>query len=734
MSTIGRLLVNTENPDIIYENTLYQRKVVNDIRNEFREVYVDGKLAHKMQCKIKNNHEVCDGWGCSYHDDKEYWFRFVNGKRKNQIESPDENGYRKEVNILTREIVSICRYDDNHQFTDEGYLFTNGMVSKHCIFKDGQCIRTLETFNHIIDGSGVQTDLKTEWEDFDSGKKLYEGCYEDSFQKRYPRFGKGDEYINGTLVYYGEWKDGQRDGNGTELENGIPKYSGEWKDGQYEGQGKLYYSGALVYDGEWKNSKRNGEGIECIHSKVVYQGHWENGKREGKGKAYDENGKVTYEGDWHENTRHGHGVEKRDDETVFEGVWSEDKKVSGQVFESGQLVYEGSLRDDFYDGAGKEYKDNKIIREGYYEKGKFVSSNAPSPRKKNLVWIIASLVVVVCLVLLGVILGLNNSHGDEVVILRSYKDYLSLKADVKYLQIPSDSCNEGEFTQFILSSFSALKWIEIGDNSLINVRDVSIQGMPQLTRLTIGAHSFSPSVTLYDIESNGGSFVLKDCEMLEEVKIDILSFASYQSCTLSNLPTLQSLIIGDYKQLSNCFYNAPLQLKDLPQLQKLVVGYNSFYNIFNSNLDNLPKLKQIQVGSSGFSCSIYAFSQKNGLRFDDQSYQVYSEADSLMIEPNSCNEEGLTELRFDGYNNMKSLIIGENSFTHVKTVNISAFDQLETIVIGKNGFTESPNSFGETLDKKEFHITNCSSLTSLIVDRFAFSEYSTFDVKGMTIS
>lgn len=733
MSAIGTLLVNTENPSIIYQNILYERKVVNDKRNEFREVYVDGKLAHKMQCKIKNNREVCDGWGCSYHDNKEYWFRFVNGKRKNQIESPDENGYRKEVNILTREIVSICRYDDNHEYTDEGYLFTNGLVSKHGIFKDGQCIKTLATFSHIIDRSGVQTDLKTEWEDFNSGKKLYEGCYEDSFQKHYPRIGKGDEYINGTLVYYGGWKDNQRDGNGTELENGVPKYSGEWKNGQYEGQGKLYCSGSLIYDGEWKNNKRNGEGTECSQSKVVYRGHWENGKREGKGKLYDDNGNVSYEGDWHGNNRHGHGVEKKEDDTVFEGVWSDDKKVSGKVFENGQLIYEGSLLNDLYDGAGKEYKDNKVIREGYYKKGNLISSNPPSPKKnRRFVWILVSLVVVL-VVLLGALLGLSNSHSDEVTILRSYKDYLSLKTDVKYLQIPSDSCNDDEFTEFTLSSFSLLKWIEIGDNSLVNVRHVSIQNMPQLTRLIIGAHSFSPSLSMFGIESNGGSFVLKNCNMLEEVRIDILSFAAYQSCSLSNLPSLQSLIIGDYQQHSNCFYNAPLQLKDLPQLQTLVVGYDSFHNNSNSNLNNLPSLKQLQVGRSDFSCSIYAFSQRNGLRFADHSYQVHSKASSLTIEPNSCNEEGLTELRFDGYNGMKNLNIGENSFTHVKTVDISAFDQLETIVIGKNGFTESPNNYGETLDKKEFHVTNCSSLTSLVVDRFAFSEYSVFDVRGMII-
>ena len=64
------------------------------------------------------------------------------------------------------------------------------------------------------------------------------------------RMGKA-YYIDGTIRYDGEWKNGAYNGMGKEYHyiDGTLRYDGEWKDGVYNGMGMFYIDGTLKYDG-----------------------------------------------------------------------------------------------------------------------------------------------------------------------------------------------------------------------------------------------------------------------------------------------------------------------------------------------------------------------------------------------------------------------------------------------------------------------------------------------------
>ena len=73
--------------------------------------------------------------------------------------------------------------------------------------------------------------------------------------------------------------------------------------------------------------------------------------------------------------------------------------------------------------------------------------------------------------------------------------------------------------------------------------------------------------------------------------------------------------------------------------------------------------------------------------------------------------------------NLESIEIGNHCFESVKTLQIDGLNGLKTIKIGNNSFTESRYNKGN--DKsKSFHILNCESLESIQIGEYSFSDYA----------
>ncbi|MCB2339957.1 MORN repeat-containing protein [Clostridium estertheticum] len=91
----------------------------------------------------------------------------------------------------------------------------------------------------------------------------YEGEWEDNRPN-----GTGIHYYpNGSIMYTGEFKNGQRDGIGTvNFEAG----------GKYEGTGNSYYPDGCTYKGKWKDGKQNGWGVYFYTGVGKYEGEWVN--------------------------------------------------------------------------------------------------------------------------------------------------------------------------------------------------------------------------------------------------------------------------------------------------------------------------------------------------------------------------------------------------------------------------------------------------------------------------
>ena len=123
--------------------------------------------------------------------------------------------------------------------------------------------------------------------------------------------------------------------------------------------------------------------------------------------------------------------------------------------------------------------------------------------------------------------------------------------------VDHNACNEKCFTALVLSLFSNLKVLEVGDHSFSFVEEVELIGLSHLEMVVIGKYCFRKS-----IEKNPNRhFYLKNCERLRELKMGRYSFSDYSVCEIENVPSLEVIEMGELNEGSGSFLWASLELK-----------------------------------------------------------------------------------------------------------------------------------------------------------------------------
>ncbi len=118
---------------------------------------------------------------------------------------------------------------------------------------------------------------------------------------------------------------------------------------------------------------------------------------------------------------------------------------------------------------------------------------------------------------------------ESVSVVTSQKEFDRLSKNTQHISFAKDSCNENTFTNLDFSRFSNLQSIEVGDNSLMYVKNVKIDGLSKLEKVKIGQNSFTEHRNGHDSNSQDNSFVVKNCDSLESLSIDRYSFSNYNS-------------------------------------------------------------------------------------------------------------------------------------------------------------------------------------------------------------
>ena len=203
--------------------------------------------------------DVRNGYGIEYGENNEIKFEgeWVDGKPGHKFISENKNGVKE----LTEE-------DDNGKVKfiggyKEGSMIRNGLgveydedgkPTNESVYEDGIVIRKVKEFKDKVI---VLYDV--------NGKKCYEGGYKNNREAGYPAEGKGKQYIDGVIVYNGDFVKGQRDGYGCSYyANHVLKYEGDWKNDKANGNGKFNNEeGLLIAEGEFTDDLYDDGIVRC---------------------------------------------------------------------------------------------------------------------------------------------------------------------------------------------------------------------------------------------------------------------------------------------------------------------------------------------------------------------------------------------------------------------------------------------------------------------------------------
>ena len=110
---------------------------------------------------------------------------------------------------------------------------------------------------------------------------------------------------------------------------------------------------------------------------------------------------------------------------------------------------------------------------------------------------------------------------------------------------------------------------------------------------------------------------------------------------------------------------------------------------------------------------------------------INSSITSIIIPNWTCNDIDYTIFDFKRFSNVESIEIGNDCFGSVKTFKIEGLNRLKSLKIGNNSFTQEKSGYGND-ESKSFHILNCKSFESILIGEYSFSDFGgEFELKNL---
>ena len=113
----------------------------------------------------------------------------------------------------------------------------------------------------------------------------------------------------------------------------------------------------------------------------------------------------------------------------------------------------------------------------------------------------------------------------------------------------------------------------------------------------------------------------------------------------------------------------------------------------------------------------------------DQFLSLSTDVTAIIID-NGMSDSGVTGLDLSGYSRLKRLEIGNDCFSYAEEVKLIGLNELESVVIGWNSFTKQKNDYGND-PNRHFYLKNCPKLKSLKIGEYSFSDYTVCEIENV---
>ena len=121
----------------------------------------------------------------------------------------------------------------------------------------------------------------------------------------------------------------------------------------------------------------------------------------------------------------------------------------------------------------------------------------------------------------------------------------------------------------------------------------------------------------------------------------------------------------------------------------------------------------------------------------DYIESIESNVTSIDLPDRTCNDLYYNTFNLSRFNLLEELIIGDECFMYINEFEIDGLKSLKSLKIGKNSFThlKSDNEWNDDIAEnrnRSFHILNCVELESIEIGRYSFSDYGGgFELKNL---
>ena len=109
---------------------------------------------------------------------------------------------------------------------------------------------------------------------------------------------------------------------------------------------------------------------------------------------------------------------------------------------------------------------------------------------------------------------------------------------------------------------------------------------------------------------------------------------------------------------------------------------------------------------------------------------VNSDIEVLIVDFCVCNDESCTALDLSSYVSLRVFEVGDDCFEYVNEVKLIGLNRLRSVVIGQNSFTKEKNWYGND-PSRHFYLKNCERLRELKIGYYSFSDYSVCEIENV---
>ena len=611
-----------------------------------------------------------EGKGKEYDENGNVIFEgfYEEGKRMNIVELKEMKGYWKEMNEKN-EVISICQKDEEGNNDGICYFYSNGIIDRISEWKNGKEIS-------------------------DSGHcKIYDEPHHVFFEGHFEngkREGKGKEYdLNGKVVFEGLYKNGKRTNMVV-----MKEMKGYWKEmneknevisichkneeGNNDGICYFYLNGNIDRISEWKNGVEISDSGYCRicdePNKVFFEGHFENGKREGRGKEYNEEGEVVFDGFFEHGKKLGISRMKE-----MKGYWKE-------MNEKNEVISICKKNDKFEnDGICYFYLNGEIDRISEWKNGEEVNVLKRFEGKK----------------MIEFVNGVKRYEGE-------YRD------SIKY-NYPREGNGEEYDTDGKSLVYQGSFWNNKrhGQGKAYKNRKKVYDGM---------------WIKGYRLDSITWSCIIV---MIIIILISFLSLF-YAGIVILVLDVIFWTVLWFYSSSIRSIFchsvnrnGKTLQIKkDLESTKQLNILSLWFLLVILINV-----VFAIIPLSVLITNHINYIAQQDALKH----CLGYSTGSSLVIDSNSCNDTSIISFNPSTSVILESIEIGDDCYENVNMFKIDGLNELKSLMIGINSFTKNKNGRIANNGNRSFALLNCNNLESIEIGSYSFSDYGgRFELKNLS--